>query len=483
MKSWPASGICSPRLSHLKSFTRPWGTLAVLVLTDFLALAIATNISVWGRLWWGGSFEIEFYLRLWPLLFIFVMVYGLQGLYPGVIAGPVDELRSLTVSTSLIYFFLGAIIFLFREGTQYSRAAFLIAWVLSIIFVLLGRMIVRGCCAHRSWWGFPAIVLGAGQTGEMVIETLHRHPTLGLKPVALFDDDPQKRGSVSGVPIVGELSLAPRLAQRLKIPYAIVAMPGVESDRLRHLIEQYGQVFPHLLVIPNLFGMSSLWVVARDLSGVLGLEIRQQLLLPGPRIAKRLVDLGLAVVLSILLIPFIACIALLIGLDSRGGIFYGHTRLGRGGKPFKAWKFRTMVANADAVLEAYLATHPEERRCWYENRKLKQDPRITTIGKILRRTSLDELPQLWNVLRQEMSLVGPRPIVQAEVVHYAEKFQLYTRVLPGITGLWQVSGRSNTTYEERVNLDAYYVRNWSVWLDLHILLKTIGVVLRGDGAY
>jgi lipopolysaccharide/colanic/teichoic acid biosynthesis glycosyltransferase len=142
-----------------------------------------------------------------------------------------------------------------------------------------------------------------------------------------------------------------------------------------------------------------------------------------------------------------------------------------------------MVGNADEVLQSYLAQHPEALTLWKETRKLKDDPRITRMGKFLRRTSLDELPQLWNVLRREMSLVGPRPIVEEEVNHYAEKFRLYTRVLPGITGLWQVSGRSNTTYEERVNLDAYYVRNWSVWLDLYILCKTLWVVLCGEGAY
>ncbi|MEM8604916.1 MAG: sugar transferase, partial [Cyanobacteria bacterium P01_H01_bin.121] len=145
--------------------------------------------------------------------------------------------------------------------------------------------------------------------------------------------------------------------------------------------------------------------------------------------------------------------------------------------------FRTMVRHADRVLEDYLVRHPEERLTWLRSQKLKCDPRITTIGKFLRRTSLDELPQLLNVLCREMSLVGPRPIVDEEVAHYRDKFSLYVRVLPGITGLWQVSGRSDTTYEQRVSLDAYYVRNWSVWLDTYILIKTLWVVLEGKGAY
>jgi Undecaprenyl-phosphate galactose phosphotransferase WbaP len=301
--------------------------------------------------------------------------------------------------------------------------------------------------------------------------------------VVILDDDPQKQGRLGGIPVLGELSLAPSLARQLNISYAIVAMPGVPPDRLLPLIEQYGQTFPHLLIIPDLFGFSSLWVEAKDLMGVLGLEIRQQLLLPGPRLTKFILEITIASLLSVLLLPLIAFLGLLIQLDSPGSIFYGHRRLGRGAKPFTAWKFRTMVGNADEVLQSYLAQHPEALTLWQETRKLKDDPRITRMGKFLRRTSLDELPQLWNVLRREMSLVGPRPIVEEEVNHYAEKFRLYTRVLPGITGLWQVSGRSNTTYEERVNLDAYYVRNWSVWLDLYILCKTLWVVLCGEGAY
>jgi lipopolysaccharide/colanic/teichoic acid biosynthesis glycosyltransferase len=142
-----------------------------------------------------------------------------------------------------------------------------------------------------------------------------------------------------------------------------------------------------------------------------------------------------------------------------------------------------MVQNADQVLEDYFQANPELRQEWRTERKLRYDPRVTRVGHFLRRTSLDELPQLWNVLRGEMSLVGPRPIVGEEIARYADTYKLYTRVLPGLTGLWQVSGRNNISYPERVNLDAYYVRNWSVWLDIYILLRTIWVVLTGDGAY
>lgn len=260
-------------------------------------------------------------------------------------------------------------------------------------------------------------------------------------------------------------------------------MPGVQRERLLTILEQHGHTFPHLLMIPDLFGVASLWVSAKDLGGILGLEIRQRLLLPGPRLTKALVDLVLTIILGLALLPLVITIAILVKVSSPGPIFYGQRRLGRDGVPFTAWKFRSMVSNADQALADYFHVNPALQLQWERDQKLRYDPRVTAIGRFLRRTSLDELPQLWNVLRGEMSLVGPRPIIDEEIPRYAEKYKLYTRVLPGLTGLWQVSGRNNVSYPERVNLDAYYVRNWSVWLDIYILLRTVWVVITGDGAY
>jgi Undecaprenyl-phosphate galactose phosphotransferase WbaP len=178
-----------------------------------------------------------------------------------------------------------------------------------------------------------------------------------------------------------------------------------------------------------------------------------------------------------------ALIALAIKLTSKGPVFYGHKRNGRHGKVFRALKFRTMVLDADRLLADYLVSHTELVPEWQRNQKLKNDPRITRVGKLLRRSSLDELPQLFNVLIGQMSLVGPRPIVNDEIVKYGRGYGLYQRVLPGLTGLWQVSGRNNTTYEERVAFDEHYVHNWSVWLDLYILVRTIKTVTTAEGAY
>jgi Undecaprenyl-phosphate galactose phosphotransferase WbaP len=198
---------------------------------------------------------------------------------------------------------------------------------------------------------------------------------------------------------------------------------------------------------------------------------------------KRSIELAIIILFSPVLLLLVISIAILIKLTSRGPVFYGHERIGLGGKRFKAWKFRSMIKNADQTLTEGIQDQPRLQSEWQHRQKLKRDPRVTPIGRILRRTSLDELPQIWNVLRGQMSLVGPRPIVENEIPKYGEQFALFTRVRPGMTGLWQVSGRNNLPYSERVRLDIYYVRNWSVWLDLHLLSRTIIPVLFGDGAY
>ena len=487
---WAVSTFMTPLIQLLKPAYGPLtfslrtvSTAAPLVVADIFGFVTAVYISVMVRYVFNGQFEPILYWSLWPLLGMVLFLYGLARLYPAVGLSPVEELRRLALTTTAFYFALAAVIFLFREGSTYSRGIFLMAWPLSLAGVWLSRILIRQLVAPCAWWGFPVLIMGAGRTGALVIRTLRRQPGLGLKPVAVLDDDPQKQGSLESVPVVGKLAVAPFIARDRQISYAIVAMPGVPRTKLLAILERYGHTFPHLLVIPDLFGLASLWVGATDMGGILGLEIRQRLLLYGPRLTKMILDCALTLLLGLFTLPLFLVIMVVVKLDSPGPIFYGHYRLGRRGRPFTAWKFRSMVVNADTVLAKHLVENRLLREEWERDRKLKSDPRSTRVGRFLRRTSLDELPQLWNVLRGEMSLVGPRPIVDREIGQYAEKYELYKRVHPGITGLWQVSGRNDVTYAERVNLDAYYVRNWSIWLDIYILSRTIWVVLIGDGAY
>lgn len=303
--------------------------------------------------------------------------------------------------------------------------------------------------------------------------------------MVVLDNDIANHGKrIEGVLVLGPWTSAQRVAKRRFIKHGIIAMKDTDWKHVREAAERYSEIFPHLTVIPDNRIFSSMWVTAQDVGGMLGLEIRQKLLLRSPMIFKRFLDILAVLVIGSALLPVFALISLLVKLSSSGPVFYGAKRIGRKGTVFTAWKFRTMVEDADIVLEKHLQKHPELHAEWNCKRKLKNDPRITGIGYLLRITSLDELPQFWNILIGEMSVVGPRPIVDNEVKLYgSDNFEIYRKVRPGLSGLWQVSGRSDTTYNERVELDVYYVRNWSVWLDFYILLKTIKAVFTCKGAY
>jgi Undecaprenyl-phosphate galactose phosphotransferase WbaP len=301
----------------------------------------------------------------------------------------------------------------------------------------------------------------------------------------VLDDDPAKQSTtVAGLAVTGPvIESAARLAGAQGLRHAVLAMPGLPPDRLSRLLDDLGDHMRHVYIAPAMPGSPDVMAEARQFANTMVLEVHQNLLQPSARVIKRGLDLLLVGCGLLLFCWLFAGLALAVKATSRGPVFYGQQRVGRGRRHFMAWKFRSMVADADAQLAAHLAAHPELRAEWERDHKLKDDPRVTWIGRLLRRTSLDELPQLWNVLRGEMSLVGPRPIVDDEVAKYGERFALFCKVRPGLSGLWQVSGRSDTTYAERVALDCYYVRNWSVWLDLVIIARTVRVVLFGKGAY
>src|SRR5690606_8423000 len=236
-------------------------------------------------------------------------------------------------------------------------------------------------------------------------------------------------------------------------------------------------------LVPELLDVSSGWVSPRDIQGHLALELGNNLPEKRNQITKRVLDIALAVASLPLAVPLAAIISLAIALESRGPVVFTQTRLGRNGKPFEVYKFRTMHLAAEERLAVFLERDPAAKEEWLRTRKLARDPRVTRVGRFLRRSSLDELPQLLNVLRGEMSFVGPRPVMPDEVQWYGDNARHLARVRPGLTGLAQVSGRSLLAYEDRVRIDTYFVRNWSVWLDLTILGRTIGAVVKGRGAY
>jgi Undecaprenyl-phosphate galactose phosphotransferase WbaP len=451
----------------------------IFVACDAVAISLAgVTILLGGSI--DGRLDFHQYFSLWPALGIFFAIFAFSSLYPGIIHNAVTELRRLALALTLGFLVLAALISMTRLDGAYPRRVLLLGWMAAIVVTPLLRSIVRAFICRKPWWGIPVAVFHTGDESTEIVRELELHPEIGLRPVVLLSSSYHGLRGAS-IPIL-DIHLAASV-RASGVERAMIALPETGSAKLLQDLEKFESLFPRLMIIHSSAALYSLTVNARQLAGCLAVEVRRDLLLPLPRLTKRTIDLFLVCLILPLITPAMLLIGLLVRLESPGPIFYGHPRVGRGQRRFRIWKIRTMKINADELLRNFLAKDENLRQEWIKHRKLRNDPRITRVGRFLRKTSLDELPQLWNVLRGEMSLVGPRPIVEEEVAAYGQNFSLYCRVTPGLTGLWQVSGRSAVSRRDRVRLDSYYVRNWSPWLDLHILARTASVVLTGEGAY
>lgn len=462
----------------------PIATSGLLLLSDLSTLGLAALV---GSLFWSqvnSRVDPEQFLSLWPLLFVFPLAYFMLGLYPAAGINPVEEIRRLVYATSGLFGMVLTVLFLTQEWLVTSRGVYVLSWLLALLLVPLGRALLRHLCARRSWWGVPVVVLGGGRTGLLLIERLRGNPGLGFKVLACFDDDPAKHGHFSGVSITGPLAKVEQFAKKKRLSHALVAMPGLRPKQLNRLTRRYANVFPNLIVVPDMFGMASLGVSTMDFAGIVGLHARQNLLLRHNRVLKRIIDLCLLVPAALVAAPILLLAVLWILLTSRGSPFYAQRREGYRGKTIRVWKLRTMYTNADQLLEEHLQKQPEARLEWERYFKLKNDPRIFPGASVLRKLSIDELPQLFNILTGTMSFVGPRPFPYYHLESFDEEFRsLRTEAKPGITGLWQVSARSDGDLHIQETLDSYYIRNWSPWLDLYILARTPWAVLFAKGAY
>lgn len=462
--------------------------LSTLLLAGWAALCLRTLAGEVAAPWVlpvSAYFSSGGYARLAPLLGLFPLVYASRGLYPTVGLNRVDELRLLTISTSVVAVLYATILFLAQQGLIYSRLVFALFWLLSLLLVPIGRVLTRRILLRLSLWGVPVGIVGSGPRARRTVAFLASHPNLGFKPAVVFDGANEVEQQGERPPEVGFDILEHLGAKSLlnRLDTLVVVQDETPAHILASLVSRVNHGLPRIIMMPDLPQVGSIWVRPVDLGGVLALKIRNSLANPWERFLKRTLDLVFGALLTLAALPAMVLIAAAIELDSRGPLLFKQGRIGYDGRHFKCWKFRTMVQHADEKLEAHLKRRLELREEWEASHKLKDDPRTTRVGKLLRKHSLDELPQLWNVLKGEMSLVGPRPIVDAEAAHYQDAFALYKSVRPGISGLWQVSGRSDTGYNTRVSLDSYYVRNWSVWLDLYILARTPIAVFSRDGAY
>jgi Undecaprenyl-phosphate galactose phosphotransferase WbaP len=472
------------RISLLRRNARLFMAVS-LAVADFIGLFLASAIALWLRFALMGKLIPSLYLELIPLSSIIIIIYLLAGLYRHGL-GAVEELQRLTTATSVVFLSLATLSFWMHTSELFSRGSFILAWLFALVFIPTSRNVLRAVAIRLKVWGEPVVVIGYGPLGSEIARFLIAHPEAGLLPLVAIDRRRVDRQAPPPVPVVraDDILENPQLVDWFEgIQTAILVVP--ETSELFHtmIVEEQQFRFNRLLIVSSAQQTSSLWVRPYDIGGILGLEVGQNLASLWQNGFKRLVDLGLIVLASPFLALLFALIALLIRLGSKGAIFYRQLRIGQGGNEVNIWKFCTMYPDAEKLLKTYLEQNPPMRAEWEATFKLKNDPRITRMGKILRKFSLDELPQLINVLKGEMSLVGPRPIVEREINLYAKCFRLYRHVLPGMTGLWQVSGRNELSYQSRVALDEYYVRNWSIWLDIHILTRTLWVVLRSRGSY
>jgi undecaprenyl-phosphate galactose phosphotransferase len=335
-------------------------------------------------------------------------------------------------------------------------------------------------------WRERVLILGAGSAGRLVMEGLQRERHMGYDVIGFLDDDERKHGDIiRGKKVFGKVRHFSRFVKELNIVTVIVAMPSLPSERLARLTSAVQNHSPNTMVIPDLRGIALLntGLVHLFYEELFLMNIRNNLKSAPNRFVKRLFDIALSVVLLPMLLPVIGIIGAVIRFETPGPAIYRHDRIGKDGKTFRCYKFRTMQKDAEEKLMEMLENNAEARSEWEKNWKLKDDPRITRIGRFLRKTSLDELPQIFNVIKGEMSFVGPRPYLLREREELKESIHLICSTKPGITGLWQVSGRSNTGYEYRLKLDAWYVMNWSLWFDIAILFKTVRVVAKREGAY
>ena len=471
--------------SHFKFYCKKLLSIAI----DLLTVSLTFSVFVFLKKYSDAELPLEEYFKLWPFLLVLWLVFEKTDLYEGILIdsgsalGTIEEIRRLFYALSAIFITIGCANFYYRPNDYlYSRAVLIGTYLCCLVLLPFNRFLFRKVCTRFRVWGVPAVIIGSGETARTIFERTSRHPEYGIRPVGYFTDSRQ-----SGMPpeavYLGALRDIPEKIKTLTAKYAILAKDA-ESDSLhiQTIIKQYGALFPHLLFIPKSLLETCACVTSKDIGGILGLEIRHNLQIPRIYRVKRILDMALAAPCLIAGIPLMGLIAVWIKLDSPGPVFFKHQRITKNGRQINIYKFRTMIEGASEELNTLLEKDPVTRQEWENYGKFDKDPRITRAGRWLRRTSLDELPQLFNVLQGTLTLVGPRPIISEELHHYGENANIFDKVLPGITGLWQVSGRNKLTYEERVRLDNYYVNNWSVWLDLFILAKTVFAVLFRHGA-
>ena len=418
-----------------------------------------------------------------------LLLFAFMGLYPGIMIPAAEQVKKYSISS----FFGFAIIVSFvlvssltesdpaaviKSYTENSLViiAFLITFIFSILLLPAFREFAKRKFCRFSWWGVPAVIYCTGNSADVIIEKLKNNKYLGYKPAVIIDAQSIFPSVKNGIPVFPPENEINSILHDYNIKQAII------SD-YKGEISSIMTSYRYTISVAKSQSSFTCSQQLKDIAGIIGFASTHNLTFKTNLFFKRLLDIFIILFFSPVILPVFIILMILTKITSRGPIFYGHKRVGKNGKEFRCWKFRSMCIDADKKLEEILANNPQMREEWEKERKFQNDPRVTKFGKFLRKTSLDELPQLINILIGQMSFVGPRPVTEPELTNYGEFKDYVLSVVPGLSGMWQTSGRSDTEYEERISLDLYYIQNWSIWLDIWILIKTIYVVVKGRGAY
>lgn len=473
----------------IKPKALPGLVILFLLISDVGGAYLSFSIAAWVRKllipWLGGQVSWSFNLPIVLLgIGFIILLFAFSNLYPGYGKTAVKEIESVVKALSLVYSFLAVTVYFLKLNPEFPRSIFLFTWVLSILIIPLLRIILRNRLSLSDWYGKPIFFIINNQEDTFALESVRNCRRMGWRPLAVHILDLiAPCNKVLGLPVVPSIDQIFDISREYSSDTVVFSMDLFSGTNQKHLdmIRKLSAYFNSIILVSSTYEFGSIWIKVRDLEGYLGLELKYNLLLPGKLAIKRIVDIAGSMILILVTFPIWIIIGVLIKIDTEGFVFYNHLRIGKDGNGFQMLKFRTMIVNADEKLMAYLDANSKARQEWQDYQKLKEDPRITKIGFWLRKFSVDELPQIWNVLKGEMSLIGPRAVTAEELGNYGDFSSLILRVKPGITGWWQVMGRNETTWDHRKRLEVYYVSNWSLWMDAYIALKTIWVIVSGQG--
>lgn len=427
-------------------------------------------------------------MEFWWIPGIMVTCFTFMGLYKGRLSFW-HETKKLITAISLVFVLIFAGISLGKLSGEVSRTVLVSGYLVALFTIPLSRYFTKTILAKKGIWKEHALILGTGNIAQKIAASLTKDNYMGYIVFGFLAQQPSKEKDIiigrQKYKVCGEFKDAPEIIASEGIKRIIIAQPDLSGPQLVSLTHSLQRYTRSILIVPDLAGMPVVGGKIEDFFNerILGFRTENKLANPANIIIKRAFDIIIGLIIFIFLIPVMIIIALAIRVDSHGKIIYTQERIGQNGRPFKCYKFRSMFNNSEQVLNLLLDANPLLMQQWEDDFKLKNDPRITRVGKFLRETSLDELPQIFNVIKGEMSLVGPRPVVEQELAKIGENIEEYFMVLPGMTGLWAVSGRSEIDYDERVQIETWYIRNWSLWLDISLLFQTIPAVLGRKGAY